>query len=450
MAKKLLVADDSLTIQKVIKLALSGDGYEIQTVSDGTECLQQVALFRPDVVLIDIGLPGRSAFDLKKAANEDPEMSRIPFVLMSSAFEKVDEAKVALLKFDGRLTKPFDPSNLKSVLNQALQMNAGQSIKSFVPPPAPVNHFSLEPSDNSRQTQRPPSPPPLNLAGGEDITGEIQLMDPGMMHSSSGIRKAPQDPLWSDSAQNDPLGLNTQETNDDIRHLTESTVKMSGLDDLAGWNIQESSSKDARPGIPDMFNQTPQRSPQHSSSSPFEGGSSAALEEMVEKQVREQVNMHTHAHWLLSRPTLTLPQHRGADPSQCQPRVRQRQATGAARERIPENRPIMVAFLPEVFGRLAQVIPTALRAFRSLLLSEHAPVHEKIGQARYQSSHPRKCGGTVAHQHLTGWFFRTLQNRLRYQLGRVNRRGQPGLLIHIIFGMSRKSCVDRRWLNQRY
>src|SRR4051794_13610556 len=90
MAKKLLVADDSLTIQKVIKLALSGDGYEIQTVSDGTECLQQISLFRPDVVLIDVGLPGRSAFDIKKAANEDADMARVPFVLMSSAFEKVD------------------------------------------------------------------------------------------------------------------------------------------------------------------------------------------------------------------------------------------------------------------------------------------------------------------------------------------------------------------------
>ena len=52
-SKKILVADDSLTIQKVIRLALSGDGYEIQTVSAGKEALEQASLFRPDIFIID-------------------------------------------------------------------------------------------------------------------------------------------------------------------------------------------------------------------------------------------------------------------------------------------------------------------------------------------------------------------------------------------------------------
>jgi CheY-like chemotaxis protein len=248
MAKKLLVADDSLTIQKVIKLALSGDGYEIQTVSDGSECLQQIALFRPDVVLIDVGLPGRSAFDIKKAANEDPDMSRLPFVLMSSAFEKVDEAKVALLRFDGRLTKPFDPSNLKEVLNASLKMNSGETIKEFTPPPPPSQGFSLEPSERSKQMTRPMAAPPPRPTGQtstisrapleDDVTGEIRLADPSP-HGSG-------DPLWNDQAQGAPADDN------DIRHLTESTVKMSGLDDLGGWNINEGA-KTNLPPIPDIF-----------------------------------------------------------------------------------------------------------------------------------------------------------------------------------------------------
>ncbi|MBS1962234.1 MAG: response regulator [Bdellovibrionales bacterium] len=250
MGKKLLVADDSLTIQKVIKLALSGDGYEIQTVSDGTECLQQVSLFRPDVVLIDVGLPGRSAFDIKKAANEDPDLARIPFILMSSAFEKVDEAKVALLKFDGRLTKPFDPSNLKGVLTAALQMNSGQAIREFVPTSAPSAGFSLEPSEKSRQMARPP-------ISDNDVTGEIQLMDPKLIHSDPAISAPPPiampssapipDPLWTE-----PSGSVDPHHDADIRNLTESTVKMSGLDDLGGWNIEES----AKAPIPDIFTQT--------------------------------------------------------------------------------------------------------------------------------------------------------------------------------------------------
>lgn len=251
MAKKLLVADDSLTIQKVIKLALSGDGYEIQTVSDGTECLQQAALFRPDVILIDIGLPGRSAFDIKKAANADPELARVPFVLMSSAFEKVDEAKVGLLRFDGRLTKPFDPSNLKDVLTQALKMNAGHGAKDFSPSPPP--RMATPPGAPARKSQ------------GNEITSEIQVPRPGFSPSPFAIgnddepSQSSDDSLWNDSPGPQPFDLELQpsrddsESDNDIRHLTESTVKMSGnLDDLGSWNISENS-KSSLPPIPEIF-----------------------------------------------------------------------------------------------------------------------------------------------------------------------------------------------------
>src|SRR5271170_2763089 len=126
MAKKLLVADDSLTIQKVIRLALSGassgqgEGYEIQTVSDGNDAIQQISLFRPDAVLIDVSLPGKSAFEVKRAINVHEDLDRVRFVLMSSAFEKVDEDQAKEVLFHARLTKPFDPAHLREILTQVL------------------------------------------------------------------------------------------------------------------------------------------------------------------------------------------------------------------------------------------------------------------------------------------------------------------------------------------
>src|SRR3954467_5102479 len=108
-SKKLLVADDSLTIQKVIRLALSNEGYDIQAVSDGNDAVQQISLFRPDVILIDVSLPGKSAFEVKREVNEHADLEEVRFVLMSSAFEKVDEAQAEEVHFHGRLTKPFDP-----------------------------------------------------------------------------------------------------------------------------------------------------------------------------------------------------------------------------------------------------------------------------------------------------------------------------------------------------
>ena len=115
-AKKILVADDSLTIQKVIRLALSGDGYEIQTVSDGKEALEQASLFRPDIFIIDVSLPVFDAYQVREQLINKPDLKNIPVILMSSAFEKVDEGRSKKLGFAGHLIKPFDPSHLRSTL----------------------------------------------------------------------------------------------------------------------------------------------------------------------------------------------------------------------------------------------------------------------------------------------------------------------------------------------
>ena len=114
--KKILVADDSLTIQKVIRLALSGDGYEIQTVSDGKEALEQASLFRPDICIIDVSLPQFDAYQVREHFLSKPDLKNIPVILMSSAFEKVDETRGQKLGFAGHLIKPFDPSHLRSTL----------------------------------------------------------------------------------------------------------------------------------------------------------------------------------------------------------------------------------------------------------------------------------------------------------------------------------------------
>ncbi len=140
MTKKLLVADDSLTIQKVIRLALSSEGYEIQAVSDGHDALEQIALFRPDVVLIDVALPMKSAFDVKQELNMTGDAPNTKIILMSSAFERLDEQMLQSAGFDGRITKPFDPAQLRSVLQQALGKPKKQEAEDFsqwqmTPPP---------------------------------------------------------------------------------------------------------------------------------------------------------------------------------------------------------------------------------------------------------------------------------------------------------------------------
>src|SRR4051794_16101710 len=159
--KKLLVADDSLTIQKVIRLALSNEGYEIQTVSDGDDAVQQISLFRPDIVLIDVSLPGQSAFEVKRAVNAIEDLKDVRFVLMSSAFERIDEKQLASLVFEGRLTKPFDPAHLRQVLSGVLTKTPSGSTGLTPTAPIPTALVTPPPPAQSQPYGIPPRPAPM-------------------------------------------------------------------------------------------------------------------------------------------------------------------------------------------------------------------------------------------------------------------------------------------------
>lgn len=237
MPKKLLVADDSLTIQKVIRLALSNEGYEIQTVSDGNDAIQQISLFRPDVVLIDVALPGQSAFEVKRSINEHDDLTEVRFVLMSSAFEKVDEEQVREVQFHGRLTKPFDPAHLRQVLQDVLaqvtakRMEPTQFLQRPSAPSSPPTAVSDIPTIKPPVVPTPPptqaSTPPTTTRSSSRETGENLSAD-----------------LWSENTGSPgAVGSNGDE---DIKELTESTIRISGLDDFQ-WSVQEPKLKPEAP-----------------------------------------------------------------------------------------------------------------------------------------------------------------------------------------------------------
>jgi CheY-like chemotaxis protein len=253
--KKLLVADDSLTIQKVIRLALSNEGYEIQAVSDGNDAIQQISLFRPDAVLIDVSLPGKSAFEVKRAINEHADLEEVRFILMSSAFEKVDEPQADEVKFHGRLTKPFDPAHLRQVLTDVLSQVTAQRMEPTLPlqrptqappaPSAPPLSFSTPPrSAKLPDFPKLPDMPHLpNLNDDESDEDSAEWVDP-MAPEEEFVAAPASEPvgqLWD----HEPTLTTTPPpvpAENDIKHLTESTIRMSGLDDFQ-WSVNEPSLK---------------------------------------------------------------------------------------------------------------------------------------------------------------------------------------------------------------
>jgi two-component system cell cycle response regulator len=132
MALRVLLADESSTIKKVMQLALSDFGVEVKAVPVGLDVLSVTKTFKPDIIFADVLLTKRSGYDVSQELKNDSETSHIPVVLMWSSFMEVDEKKVSDSLADGRLEKPFDSENLRSLVNTLVKKTAENPVSSFL------------------------------------------------------------------------------------------------------------------------------------------------------------------------------------------------------------------------------------------------------------------------------------------------------------------------------
>jgi len=112
MAKSILLADDSLTIQKVIELTFSDTDYELTTVSNGGEALAALERQRPDLVMADVVMPGKNGYEVCEAIKSNPALADIPVILLSGTFEPFDRERAERARANAIVTKPFDSKNL--------------------------------------------------------------------------------------------------------------------------------------------------------------------------------------------------------------------------------------------------------------------------------------------------------------------------------------------------
>jgi CheY-like chemotaxis protein len=120
VAHHLLLADDSVTIQRVIKLTFADEDVDVVTVGDGNQAVAAIEKEPPDIVLADIAMPGRSGYEVAQHIRATPRLAHIPVVLLTGAFEPVDEARASEVGCDGVLAKPFEPEMVVSRVRELL------------------------------------------------------------------------------------------------------------------------------------------------------------------------------------------------------------------------------------------------------------------------------------------------------------------------------------------
>jgi len=141
---KLLLADDSVTIQRVVELTFSGEDVQVVTVGDGEEAIARIPVEMPDIVLADIAMPKRSGYEVAAFVKGRSDLARIPVVLLAGAFEPVDEARAREVKSDGVLVKPFEPQQVISRVKDLIEASKAapattvERAEPVVPVPHPV------------------------------------------------------------------------------------------------------------------------------------------------------------------------------------------------------------------------------------------------------------------------------------------------------------------------
>ena len=112
MMKKILVADDDKDLGEVIKTALEIKGFEVATVYDGEEVLKEIRRVIPDLITLDITMPGLNGFEVLQRIREDPDFNSIPVILLTVKDGSDNTMKGYKFGADYYLPKPFKMEEL--------------------------------------------------------------------------------------------------------------------------------------------------------------------------------------------------------------------------------------------------------------------------------------------------------------------------------------------------
>ncbi len=151
MPKKILLADDSITIQKVVELTFSDGDYEVTAVNNGAKAVQKLAEMRPDIILSDIIMPEKNGYEVCEYVKSHPEYRNIPVVLLTGTFEPFDPDRAEKAGCDAVVTKPFESQSLIHKVEELIA-----NAKSAAPAPAPEPEPAASPWED--EPAQPSSP----------------------------------------------------------------------------------------------------------------------------------------------------------------------------------------------------------------------------------------------------------------------------------------------------
>jgi DNA-binding response OmpR family regulator len=172
MAYKLILADPSPSVQKVVQAAFPEPEFEVQVIDDGLQVIETVARIDPDAVLLSPTLLSRDGYEVGRYLRSREEFRKVALILLKNAFESLDEERVNELGFDAIVPKPFDSERLVRLVRETVDRKKvppsfpEESLIEEMPPPGALPLFEEEEF----------IPPPPSSRSEEDLEDRVRIM----------------------------------------------------------------------------------------------------------------------------------------------------------------------------------------------------------------------------------------------------------------------------------
>jgi len=161
MPPRLLLADDSVTVQRVIELTFADEDIAVVSVGSGDDAIARLEREPFDIVLADVGMPGRDGFEVARFVRERPATAHVPVILLTGAYEQVDAARVAASGASAVLPKPFEP---QAVIQKVRELLVGRPAPAAASAPASaVSGGGPDAGASAAATASPAAPSPSSV-----------------------------------------------------------------------------------------------------------------------------------------------------------------------------------------------------------------------------------------------------------------------------------------------
>ncbi len=254
---KVLLADDSATMQKVVDVVLREEGYDVQSANTGEEALQAMGTFAPDLVLAYIKLPGMNGYDL---TGQIKSSSNIPVVLLAGAFEPVDEALRDACGADDTLVKPFQTEDLLACIRKFLPEAGATPAESAVEDDDIV--FDMSGEDDEAEAEPMPMEVEAEVVEAEVVEAEVveaEVYEAEPMEVEAEVVEVEAEPMEvaSEAAPVAPAAMPQMDmpSSDQLSAIFMRTVEEKVIEAVKGADVRDAIVTLLEPRINDILNE---------------------------------------------------------------------------------------------------------------------------------------------------------------------------------------------------